>query len=164
MSKQELLTAGFREVLNKMTWLNSQKMKAAFEGFNASEVHSIEYIGANPDSNVTKLAEAFYQTRGGISKITKKLLHKGVIESYQKPGNKKEIYFRLTPKGETVYQIHAKLHAEFNERDKIVFDQMTDKQSDTILIFLKNYSRHLDAEILKQEREIPQPYGNSNLE
>ena len=34
-------------------------------------------------------------TRGAISKITKKLIKKGIIESYQKPDNKKEIYFRL---------------------------------------------------------------------
>lgn len=154
MSKQELLIVGFRDVLNKMAWLNGQKMKAAFEGFNASEIHSIEYIGENPDSNVTRLAEAFYQTRGGISKITKKLLHKGILESYQKPDNKKEIYFRLTPQGEAIYRIHAKLHAEFNARDRVVFEQMTDEQSDIILGFLKNYSRHLDAEIAEQNLEI----------
>lgn len=154
MSKQDLLIAGLRNVLNKMAWLNGQKMKAAFEGFHASEIHSIEYIGEHPDSNVTRLAEAFYQTRGGISKITKKLMRKGIIENYQKPDNKKEIYFRLTPQGQAIYQIHAKLHAEFNARDRAVFEQLTDEQSDLILGFLKNYSRHLDAEIAKQNLEI----------
>lgn len=154
MSKQDLLIAGLRNVLNKMAWLNGQKMKAAFEGFHESEIHSIEYIGEHPNSNVTRLAEAFYQTRGGISKITKKLMRKGIIENYQKPDNKKEIYFRLTPQGQAIYQIHAKLHAEFNARDRAVFEQLTDEQSDLILGFLKNYSRHLDAEIAKQNLEI----------
>ena len=155
MNKQELLIAGFRDVLDKISWLNGQKMKAAFEGFHPSEIHSIEYIGKNPDSNVTRLAEAFYQTRGGISKITKKLMQKGMIESYQKPDNKKEIYFRLTPQGESIYQIHAKLHMEFNARDKAVFEQMTDEESAVILDFLGNYSRHLDSEIAKQNLNRP---------
>lgn len=150
MNRQELLIAGFRDVLDKISWLNGQKMKTAFKGFNSSEIHSIEYIGKNPDSNVTRLAEAFYQTRGGISKITKKLMQKGIIESYRKPDNKKEVYFRLTPQGESIYQIHAKLHAEFNTRDKAVFEQMTEEESAIILDFLRNYSRHLDAEIEKQ--------------
>lgn len=154
MSRQERMIAGFRDVMDKISWLNGQKMKAAFEGFNPSEIHSIEYIGKNPDSNVTRLAETFYQTRGGISKITKKLMQKGMIESYQKPDNKKEIYFRLTPQGESVYQVHAKLHAEFNARDKAVFEQLTEEQSRIILDFFKNYSQHLDAEIEKQNLNL----------
>ena len=32
-------------------------------------------------------------TSGAISKIAKKLIKKGIIESCQKPDNKKEIYF-----------------------------------------------------------------------
>ncbi|MDF2935735.1 MAG: transcriptional regulator, MarR family [Paenibacillaceae bacterium] len=61
------------------------------------------YIGNHADSNVTKLAESFYMTRSAISKITKKLMEKGLIDSYQKPENKKEIYFRLTEQGRRLY-------------------------------------------------------------
>jgi hypothetical protein len=34
---------------------------------------------------------AFYVTRGAISRMTKKLIQKGLVESYQKSENKKEI-------------------------------------------------------------------------
>ena len=99
MNKEEQVIMGFRDLYNKMASLNKVKMKDSLKDYKSSEVHCIEYIGSNADSNVTKLAESFYMTRGAISKLTKKMIEKGIIESYQKPDNKKEIYFRLTEQG-----------------------------------------------------------------
>jgi DNA-binding MarR family transcriptional regulator len=149
MNKEEQVIMGFRDLLNKMVMLNKFKMEDSLKGYKSSEVHCIEYIGRNVDSNVTKLGESFYMTRGAISKITKKLIEKGIIESYQKPENKKEIYFRLTSQGKVIYKIHEELHKEFQERDKAVFEQITDEQFDSMLSFAEKYSSHLDAEIKK---------------
>lgn len=63
-------------------------------------MHCIEYIGKNEDSNVTNLANDFYITRAAISKLTKKL-----IESCQKPENKKEIYYKFTENGWKIFHI-----------------------------------------------------------
>ena len=150
MNKQEQIIMGLRDLVNKLSWLNKFEMEERLKGFKPSEVHYIEQIGKNSDSNVTKLAEAFYMTRGAISKMTKKLITKGVIESYQKPDNKKEIYFRLTEKGQSIYQIHEQLHKAYQDRDKAVFEQVTDEQIDSMLGLMDKYSRHLDAEIKKQ--------------
>jgi DNA-binding MarR family transcriptional regulator len=150
MNKEEQVIMGFRDILNKIVSLNKFKMEDSLKGYKSSEVHCIEYIGRNIDSNVTKLAESFYMTRGAISKISKKLLEKGIIESYQKPDNKKEIYFRLTEQGKVIYKIHEELHKEFQERDKAVFEQVTEEEFDGILNFVEKYSRHLDAEIKNQ--------------
>ncbi|ODA39457.1 MarR family transcriptional regulator [Desulfosporosinus sp. BG] len=150
MNKEEQVIMGFRDLLNKMVFLNKFKMEDGLKGYKSSEVHCIEYIGRNVDSNVTKLAETFYMTRGALSKIAKKLIKKGLIESYQKQDNKKEVYFRLTPQGEVINKVHEKLHKEFQERDKAVFEQVTEEQFDSMLSFVETYSRHLDAEIKKQ--------------
>ncbi|MBV6678490.1 MarR family transcriptional regulator [Bacillus thuringiensis] len=150
MNKEEQVMNGFRELYNKLVWLNKDKMEEALKGFKSSEVHCIEYIENNVDSNVTQLAEAFYVTRGAISRMTKKLIQKGLIESYQKSENKKEIYFRLTEEGKEIYKIHEDLHKEFQERDKAVFEQVTEEEFDSIISFVEKYSRHLDAEIKKQ--------------
>jgi len=149
MNKEEQLIAGFRDFFNKMVWLNKIKMEEGLEGYTSSEIHCIDYIGRTMDPNVTKIAESFYMTSGAISKLTKKLAKKGAIESYQKPDNKKEIYFRLTKQGKAAYKIHEELHQEFQERDKVVFEQVTDEQFDNMLRFVEKYSRHLDAEIEK---------------
>ncbi|URZ14946.1 MarR family transcriptional regulator [Clostridium felsineum] len=150
MNKEEQVIMGFRDVLNKMSWLNKVKMEEELKGYKPSEVHCIEYIAKNADSNVTKLAESFYMTRSAISKIARKLMEKGFIESYQKPDNKKEIYFRLTQKGKEINKTHEKLHKEFRERDKTVFEHITEEQFDSMLNFVEKYSKHLDEEIKKQ--------------
>ena len=149
MNKEEQIKVGFRELYDKMIWLNRRKMEDSLKGYTSSEVHCIEYIEKNKDSNVTKLADYFYMTRGAISKLTKKLIKKELIESYQKSDNKKEIYFRLTEKGRAVYDIHEKLHNEFSERDKVVFEQVTEEQFNSMLHFVELYSQHLDKEIKK---------------
>jgi len=149
MNQKEQVIMDFRDLFNKMAWLNKLKMEDSLKGYKPSEVHCIEYIGRNLDSNVTKLAESFYMTRSAISKITKKLIEKGFIESYQKPDNKKEIYFKLTEQGKVIHKIHEELHKEFQERDKVIFDQVTEKQFDSMLSFVEKYSNHLDSEIKK---------------
>ena len=149
MNKEEQVIMGVRDLFNKMVWLNKFKMEESLKEYKSSEVHCIEYIGRNVDTNVTKLSEYFYMTRGAMSKLTKKLMKKGVIESYQKPDNKKEIYFRLTEQGKEVYKTHEKLHKEFKERDKAIFEQVTEEQFDSMINFIEKYSSHLDGEIKK---------------
>ncbi|MDT2660173.1 MarR family transcriptional regulator [Enterococcus hulanensis] len=151
MNKREEVLAGFSEVFNKRAWLNKVKMEMALAGYAASEVHCIEFIGKHKDPNVTKMAESMYMTRGAISKLTKKMLKKGYIESYQKTDNKKEIYFKLTAEGKKVFDIHERLHREFEERDEVVFEPVTDAQYDAFLKFLERYNQHLDQEIKKQD-------------
>jgi len=154
MNKEEQVILGFRDLYNKIVSLNKDKMEQSLKGHKSSEVHCIEFIEKNVDSNVTKLAESFYMTRGAISKITQKLIKKGLIESYQKSANKKEIYFRLTEQGKDIYNIHEDLHKEFHQRDKVVFEQITEEQFDSMLSFVNSYNRHLDAEIKKQVIDI----------
>ncbi|KXG09184.1 MarR family transcriptional regulator [Anoxybacillus rupiensis] len=156
MDKEEQVLMSFKNLLNKLILLNKTKMEESLKGYKPSEVHCIEYIGKHVDSNVTKLAEFSYMTRGAISKMTKKLIKKGLIESYQKPDNKKEIYFRLTEQGKIIYKIHEELHKEFRERDKAVFEQITEEQLDMMIHFAEKYSRHLEAEIKKQGIKINQ--------
>ena len=149
MKKEEQVIAGFWDLFSKKIWLDGYKMKESLKDYKPSEIHCIEYIGKSEDSNVTKLAETFYMTRSGISKITKKLIEKGLIESYQRPDNKKEIYFKLTEQGKVIYKVHEELHKEFQERDKAVFDHVTEKQLDSMIGFAEKYNKHLDAEIKK---------------
>ena len=150
MNKETQLLKQFADIYNKTVFLNKAKMEIALKECKPSEVHCIEYIGKNEDSNVTKLADDFYMTRGAISKLTKKLIEKGYIKNYQKTENKKEIYFKLTKKGEQIYQTHKELHKEFSNRDKPVFKQITEEQFNNMLKFVENYNKHLDTEIKKQ--------------
>ncbi|EUJ23304.1 marR family protein [Listeria grandensis FSL F6-0971] len=76
MNKEDEVLARVRELYNKMAWLNKLKMEESLKGYTPSEVHCIEYMEENADSNVTILADSCYMTRGAISKMTKKLIKK----------------------------------------------------------------------------------------
>ncbi|WP_339835150.1 MarR family transcriptional regulator [Paenibacillus sp. FSL R7-0272] len=154
MNKQEQVMLNFRDLFNKLVWINKSKMESSLQGHKPSEVHCIEFIEKNVDSNVTKLAESMYMTKGAISKLTKKLIEKGLIEDYQKTNNKKEVFFKLTQQGRVVFDIHEKLHKEFHERDESVFKHVTEEQFDHMLDFIELYSKHLDTEIKKQGLDI----------
>ncbi len=143
MKRQQLLMSQLMDLTNELIWLNRPKMEQALDGYKLNEIDLIEKIDLIPEPNVTKLAAATYMTRGAISKLTKKLTEKNLIESYQLPTNKKEIYFRLTSQGEQVNQIHQALHQSFANRDQEVFTNMTEEEFDTIFRFIGRYRQHL---------------------
>lgn len=143
MDKRQQLMSELMDLCNEIIWLNKPELESALNGYSLNEVELIENIALIPNANVTKLAAASYMTRGAISKLTKKLIAKNIIESYQNTKNKKEIYFRLTINGQKINNVHQELHRSFLERDKEVFKNMTDDEFDTIFRFIGRYRHHL---------------------
>lgn len=91
--------------------------KASLKGYGYSETHCIDIVGSTENPNVTLISNQLKMTRGAISKTMKKLLSKGLVESYRLQGNRKEIYFRLTEKGKELYDAHKERHRVWLERD-----------------------------------------------
>lgn len=143
MDKRQELISQMIDLSNEIEWFNRPILEERLKEYPLSEIELIEKIGTIPNANVTKLASASYMTRGAISKLTKKLLSKDIIESYQIEDNKKEIYFRLTSKGEEIRKVHSDLHMTFLQRDKIVFEGMTNEEFDTIFRFIGKYREHI---------------------
>lgn len=144
MNEKEQIMEELWNLFSKRSWIDGIKMKEKLNGYYPSEIHCVEYIGKNIDTNVKKLSEVFNMTTSAISKLTKKMIKKNLIESYQKPDNKKEIYFKLTEQGIKINNIHEQLHKEYEKRDKDVFEQITQEQYDAIISFAKLYNNHLD--------------------
>jgi DNA-binding MarR family transcriptional regulator len=143
MDRRQQLVSELMDLCHEITWLNKPVLEKALSDYTLSEIEMIEHIALIPYANVTKLAAASYMTRGAISKLAKKLIKKELIESYQQAENKKEIYFRLTKSGQEINQIHQELHQTFLERDKTVFQHMTDDEFDTVFRFIGRYRYHL---------------------
>ncbi|MFE4038707.1 MULTISPECIES: MarR family transcriptional regulator [Priestia] len=143
MDKRQQLMSELMDLCNEIIWRNKPEVELALKDYTLSEIELIENISLIPNANVTRLAAASYMTRGAISKLTKKLIAKNIIESYQSVENKKEIYFRLTTNGQKINDIHQKLHQSFLERDKEVFKHMPDEEFDTIFRFIGRYRHHL---------------------
>ncbi|WP_053027307.1 MarR family transcriptional regulator [Staphylococcus haemolyticus] len=153
-NKEEILMSSFRALFNKIGWLNKDKMEQALKGFKSSEVHCVEAIKEYQNPNVQYLANKLFMTRGAISKLTKRLQQKGLIESFKSKDNKKEIYFKLTTQGESVYQIHSELHETFQKRDQSVFDSMTEDEFNNMMTFINRYNQHLDQLIEQEHRSL----------
>lgn len=143
MDKRQQLMSELMDLTNEIVWRNKPELEAALKGYKLNELELIEHIALIPDANVTKLAAASYMTRGAISKLTKRLMAKQLIESYQHDENKKEIYFRLAEEGKKINQIHQELHQQFLQRDQAVFAHMTDEEFNTIFRFIGRYRQHL---------------------
>ena len=95
MNKEEVIMTGLRNVFNKIAWLNKSEMQEALKDYKSSEVHCIEAIHELDNPNVRSLTEQLFMTRGAISKLTKRLQSKKLIESYQNEHNKKKFIFDL---------------------------------------------------------------------
>ncbi|NQF16496.1 MarR family transcriptional regulator [Brevibacillus sp. HB1.3] len=77
---------------------------------SVTELHVLQEVGRKDRVNVTTIAQHIGVTKSAISKITVKLLKKGLLERYQLEDNQKEVFFRLTSVGEMVNEIHEHYH------------------------------------------------------
>ena len=118
-----------------------------FDGFSLAEVHCIDRIGMIEYANVTKIASEMDMTRGAISKISKRLLAKGMIESYQRPDNNKEIYFRLTENGQKVYVEHKKCHNQSKQEKLALLESYREEEQAVILRFLNDINHLYDKKL-----------------
>ena len=111
--------------------------------YTVTEMHCIENIGKTESPNVTKLAATMNLTRGGVSKMIKKILKKGAAEAYTDEANKKEIYYRLTDLGKRVFDAHEELHEQWRKNDEAFFERFSAKAIAFGNRFIKKNLKHL---------------------
>jgi DNA-binding MarR family transcriptional regulator len=121
------------------------KKGGLLEAISLAEVHCIDCIGTIVQPNVTKISKTMGLTRGGISKISKKLLGKGLIESYRSPDNNKEIYFRLTESGHSLYVEHQKIHHEVRVKWTTLLTHYNDDELAVILRFITDVTKETEG-------------------
>ena len=141
----------FKEYGDKQEILSKLREDQSLRGYNNSELHIIAAIGDLEQPNVTSLAEHMGMTRGGICKNIKKLTEAGLISSYQRDGNVKNIYYRLTDAGKSVYEKHAEAHKAWLVRDMAFMEGFSDKQLEQVTDFMKQYIKHIDQRIEESE-------------
>ncbi|MBC8062123.1 MAG: MarR family transcriptional regulator [Clostridiaceae bacterium] len=149
MTKEEILSSTFDKVTERHNIINSLAETSFISEHNVLEVHCIDLIDKIEEANVTKLAKAFRMTRGAISKIAKRLIKAGAIEIYQKPENKKEIYYKLTELGRTIYLKHEELHKNRINRDSLLFSQLGEDEKDSLIKIFEKIDMNLKYELEK---------------
>ena len=137
MENKEELTGKLYKLLKLLTW----EMETAWDygaGFplHHSEVHLLDAIKEHDGAKASELACIMGITNGAVSQITKKLLDKALVEDYRLPGNRKEVFFRLTPLGEKVYRRHRKHHDKIDAGFFDYIAQLKEKYLQVIYKFL----------------------------
>ena len=66
----------------------------------------LDAIGRVEPANGITSSEQFHIPKGTVSKITRRLVAKDLITQEALPKNKKEIFFRLTPLGKELFEVH----------------------------------------------------------
>jgi DNA-binding MarR family transcriptional regulator len=112
-----------------------------------AEVHMLETIKVNEGANVGELAQRLGMTSGAVSQVTRKLLDKGLIEAYKKPGNRKEVFSRPTALGEQVCEGHLKHHENMLAVLCEFMSRLNEKETQVIFDFLDALSESIEDEI-----------------
>lgn len=147
MLMDEILSTTFNKVSERHNLIKKIAEKKFLTEHTFIEVHCIDLIEKTEDANVTKLSKAFKMTRGAISKIIKKLIEKDIIEIYRRPENKKEIYYKLTKNGMSIYMEHEEMHKSRIERDRIIFSKLSKEEKAAFINILNKVYEQLAIEL-----------------
>lgn len=101
----------------------------------SSEIHAIDMIGRSPDCNITGLSEKLGVTKGAVSQTVNKLVKKGLVEKYRDTGNDKEVYVRLTGKGEQAQQGFEDFHNTRNFTLKSYVGNLNEEEMNMLITF-----------------------------
>ncbi len=101
-----------------------------------SAIHTLEAIGKNPNLKVTQLADFLGVKKATISRGLKKLEKQGLILRYKSNSNQKEIFFKLTDKGQRAFDGHEKFHHDFFVEANEFYNELPTEDKKTIEIFL----------------------------
>ncbi|WP_317368364.1 MarR family winged helix-turn-helix transcriptional regulator [uncultured Tyzzerella sp.] len=108
-----------------------------------TEFYIISYIGKEEKINGINLSKKVGMTRGGISKAISSLTKKDLIISYKDTENQKKIYYKLTPLGKIIYEIHKCKNEERNKQIINKISQYNEQEKDTIIKFIKDMQSFL---------------------
>lgn len=147
MKEQELLLKEIALMLERQDMLSKLTESQCLDEYGYSETHCIDFIGRLELPNVTKVADHMGMTRGAISKMTKKLLAKGLIEKYTLETNRKEIYFRLTDQGRLLFEEHDKRHKRWEKRDMEFLARYSKEDVETVRRFMQEFNEYLENQI-----------------
>lgn len=114
-------------------------------------VHMIDCIGRHEPINNTGIAEAMNLSKASITKIGNKLLEEGFVKRTKMNDNKKESYFRLSPQGKKIFELHERLHVLEAERFYRSMDKYSEAELKIIHQFLQDNSMDMESRYTKGE-------------
>lgn len=149
MNNKELLEKVIK-IVEMFELFNKINFEEIYNGLNINDVHAIDFIGDSENPKLTDISNFLNITRGGATKITKRLVSEGYIQDYKLDKNKKEKYFKLTMSGHDIFNKHRLIHQESIKRDAKIFSKLTDEEQIIAFKFLSI----LETDLIDKLKEI----------
>jgi DNA-binding MarR family transcriptional regulator len=99
-------------------------------------IHVLSCIGEHEPINQTGIAEKVEVSKGNLSKICTKLEKNGLVRKTQLNDNRKELFYRLTPKGKRMFDLHEIGHRMVQDHFLDFLDRYSESELATAKRFL----------------------------
>ena len=103
--------------------------------FYPAEVHIMSHI-AEGISTITELANHEQKTKSAMSQIVSRMAKKGLVEKCPSASSRREIFLRLTPKGEAAIESHKEMNRRLYKQLWDALNCPEDEKTRTISRFL----------------------------
>ncbi|MCY0869868.1 MAG: MarR family transcriptional regulator, partial [Firmicutes bacterium] len=107
-------------------------------GLTVLTMHVLDAIGRRQSANGAMISKEMGIPKGTVSKITRRLLEHGLIETHMPADNRKEIHFNLTALGGELYHLHQRLHRRIDEGMERIFGKYDEEELRFIATFLED--------------------------
>ncbi|WP_316088743.1 MarR family transcriptional regulator [Fusobacterium sp.] len=119
---------------------------------SVADYNFIYYIGSSEKINITQLSKKMKISKGYASKAIKKLHSYELIEIFQIPPNKKELFLSLTKSGTKIYlNIYKEFLKKENEIEIFLEDNFNDSELKTIFDFFIKINKFKNEKLLKNK-------------
>ena len=139
------------EFLEKQETLNEITHPDNLPGYGTTELHTLKTICESENANVTFLAKTLRLTKGAISKTIRKLADKQLIEPYMQDGNHQKVYYRVTPAGREIYEMHETRDNGWRQINHEFLTGLTDEERRNAARYLRLYNAFLERMIGREK-------------
>ena len=120
--------------------IESPELRSIIKKLSILSLNVLYEIGRHEDQNPATIAESLNVTRGGVSRISKRLLNDSLIEVTQKSDNQKEKFYILTSQGQLVFEAYDKLVQRIYQKNLDIIRQFSAEEQQTIFSYIKKVS------------------------
>ncbi|QVV87717.1 MarR family winged helix-turn-helix transcriptional regulator [Methanospirillum sp. J.3.6.1-F.2.7.3] len=117
-----------------------------------SDIHLIQVVGDNPESNVRTISEILGVTPGAASQQLSKLSKRGLIVKERGLKNEKEVTLSLTDQGRIAYKNHDIIHEMIYQRLIHRIGPLNDDELQVLLRVLYAIESVYDERIMEVRR------------
>lgn len=101
-------------------------------------LHVLDHIWSRGPTNGAAIVRSLGLTKGGVSKILKRLESLKLIDLYKEPTNSKEVVSSITDLGSRVATVHRKLHDGLLKESEDFLHRYDPKDLQMVLSFLED--------------------------